>query len=171
MPKLQISFPDSPEMSHDLIEDVVTVGRIAENTIEIDDASVSSHHAQLTLRGNEYVFKDLGSTNGSRLNGKDVVPDEEHRLRDGDRVQFGTIEAVYLSDTPSEQRALPAEVEPAAVAAESSVRPANFENASPFLTKKKKSDPMAKGIMAFAIFAMVVFAAAVAMVFSIQPPS
>jgi pSer/pThr/pTyr-binding forkhead associated (FHA) protein len=171
MPKLQISFQDGSEISHDLIEDVVTVGRIAENTIEIDDPSVSSHHAQLTQRGNDYVFKDLGSTNGSRLNGKDVVPDAEHPLRDGDRVQFGTIESVYLSDTPSEQRAMPTEIEPVAVAAESSVRPANFENASPFLTKKKKSDPVAKGLIAFAIFSMVVFAAAMAMVFSIQPPS
>jgi hypothetical protein len=83
----------------------------------------------------------------------------------------GRLKPFISPTTPSEQRALPTEVEPAAVAAESSIRPANFENASPFLTKKKKSDPMAKGIMAFAIFAMVVFAAAVAMVFSIQPPS
>jgi pSer/pThr/pTyr-binding forkhead associated (FHA) protein len=171
MPKLQISFQDGADISHDLIEDVVTVGRIAENTIEIDDPSVSSHHAQLTLRVNDYIFKDLGSTNGSRLNGKDVVPDEEHHLRDGDRVQFGTIEAVYLSDTPSEQRAMPTEIEPVAVAAASSARPANFENASPFLTKKKKNDPVAMGIMAFAIFAMVVFAGAVATIFLIQPPS
>jgi hypothetical protein len=59
--KLQISFPDSAEMSHDLIEDVVTVGRIAENTIEIDDASVSSHHAQLTLRAQRVRFQ------GSRI--------------------------------------------------------------------------------------------------------
>ena len=170
MPKLQISFPDGTTTSHELIEDVVTIGRIAENTIEIDDASVSSHHAQLNLRGNDYIFKDLGSTNGSRVNGQDVVPDEEHRLKDGDRIRVGQIEAVYESEVSSEHRALPTEVEPAAVAAASSVRPANFENASPFATKKKKADPAGKGIIGFAIFSFLVFAAAVVTVLSMRPP-
>ena len=170
MPKLQISLPDGTTSSHELIEDVVTIGRIAENTIEIDDASVSSHHAQLSLRGSDYIFKDLGSTNGSRLNGQDVVPDEEHRLQDGDRIRFGQIEALFESEVASEHRALPTEVEPVAVAASSSVRPANFENASPFATKRKKADPVGKGIMAFAVFAFLVFAGAVVTALSMQPP-
>ena len=171
MPKLQVSLPDGGDIAHDLSEDVVTIGRLADNTIEIDHASVSSHHAQLTLQGHDYIFKDLGSTNGSRLNGKDVAADEEHRLEDGDRVRLGQIEVIYTSDTASAPRAMPTEVEPAGVAAESSVRPANFENASPFLTKKKKSDPVAMGIIGFAVFAMLVFAAAVMTILSIRPPT
>ncbi len=127
MPKLQIILPDGTDISHELTEDVVTVGRLADNTIEIDDASVSSHHAQLTLQGNDYILKDLGSTNGTRLNGTNITPDEEHRLQDADRVRFGSIETSYVSEHVSQPRAMPDEVEPSAVAAESSVRPANFE--------------------------------------------
>jgi predicted component of type VI protein secretion system len=171
MPKLQITLADGTDLSQELSEDVITIGRVADNTIEIDDASVSSHHAQLSLQGNEYILKDLGSTNGTRLNGTNIAPEEEHRLQDGDRIRFGSIETTYLSEIAAQPRAMPEEIEPAAVAAESSVRPANFENASPFLTKKKKRNPIAAGIIAFAIFAMLVFSGAVLTVLAIRPPA
>lgn len=171
MPKLQIILPDGADISQELTEDVVTIGRVADNTIEIDDASVSSHHAQLSLQGNDYILKDLGSTNGTRLNGKNIAPEEEHRLQDGDHVRFGSIEVSYVSETVAQPRAMPEEVEPAAVAAESSVRPANFENASPFLTKQKKKDPVALALTVFAIFAMLVFAGAVMTVLGITAPN
>jgi pSer/pThr/pTyr-binding forkhead associated (FHA) protein len=171
MPKLQIILPDGADISQELTEDVVTIGRVADNTIEIDDASVSSHHAQLSVQGNDYILKDLGSTNGTRLNGKNIAPEEEHRLQDGDHIRFGSIEASYVSETVAQPRAMPEEVEPAAVAAESSVRPANFENASPFLTKQKKKDPVALALTLFAIFAMLVFAGAVMTILGITAPN
>jgi pSer/pThr/pTyr-binding forkhead associated (FHA) protein len=68
MRKLQIILPDGTESTHELTEDVVTVGRLSDNAIRIDDASVSSHHAQFTLSGGEYQLKDLNSTNGTRVN-------------------------------------------------------------------------------------------------------
>jgi pSer/pThr/pTyr-binding forkhead associated (FHA) protein len=171
MPKLQIILPDGTDISQELTEDVVTIGRVADNTIEIDDASVSSHHAQLALQGSDYILKDLGSTNGTRLNGTNIAPDEEHRLQDGDVVRLGSIETKYLSEHVSQPRAMPDEVEPSAVAAESSVRPANFENASPFLTKQKKKDPVAAGLMVFALVALLAFLGAVLTVLGIQPPT
>ena len=57
MRKLQIILPDGTESTHELTEDVVTLGRLSDNTIRIDDASVSSHHAQFTLSGDEYQLK------------------------------------------------------------------------------------------------------------------
>jgi pSer/pThr/pTyr-binding forkhead associated (FHA) protein len=170
MPKLQVSLPDAPEVSHELGEDIITVGRLADNTLQIDDASVSSHHAQLVLEGVDYVLTDLGSTNGTRLNGNPIAENEEHRLSGGDRIRFGNIETVYESDT-ADTRPLPVEDEPVAVAAESSVRPADFSNASPFQTKKKKKDPVGTAIFALAGLAILVFAGAVASIFALQPPS
>src|SRR5688500_11143661 len=98
MPKLQISLPDGATPSFDLTEATVTLGRLPDNTIQIDDASVSSHHAQLTLEAGDYVLTDLDSTNGTRVNG---ATHTAGKLQDGDQVQFGNIEAVYISENPA----------------------------------------------------------------------
>ena len=47
MAKLSVSLPDGTDMTHELTEDVVTVGRVSDNVIYINDASVSSHHAEI----------------------------------------------------------------------------------------------------------------------------
>lgn len=169
MPKLLVSLPDAPDTSHELGEDMITVGRLSDNTLQIDDPSVSSYHAQLSLDGTEYVVADLGSTNGTRINGKAISEGEEHHLADGDVVLFGHIQTVYQSDT-GVARPLPAEQEPSAVAAESSVRPADFANASPFQTKKKEKDGKGAAIFALAGLAILVFAGAVASIFMMLLP-
>lgn len=168
MPKLQIFLIDSGEVTRDLTDETITIGRLPDNTIQIDDVSVSSHHLQLTLSGGDYHLKDLNSTNGTRLNGKSVT---EAQLHGGDRVRIGKIETVYQSEiqTPVEKRELPAaEVTPVSVAA-SSVRPSNFSNASPFRIKKKKADPASKGIYALTGLAIAAFAGAMAYIFTMQP--
>lgn len=171
MPKLQISLPDGAELSHDLEQDLITVGRVEDNVLQIDDISVSSHHGQLELKGDDYVLTDLGSTNGTRLNGKSIAANEEHKLQDGDQILFGKIDAVYSSDTPASTRPLPVEDEPTVRAAESSVRPADFANASPFQSKKKKKDPTGMAVMALGIVAILAFGAAVAVIMGMQPPA
>jgi len=170
MPKLLVTLPDGSEVTHELTEDVVTVGRVSDNTVQIEDASVSSHHAELTLRGVDYVLKDLHSTNGTRLNGQQVPGDEEHQLQADDRVRFGNIEATYASENAAEQRPLPVEDEPVAVPAAESTRPANFANASPFQTKKKKKDPAGTALMGLAALAVLTFGAALAVVLQMKSP-
>jgi adenylate cyclase len=170
MPKLQVSLPDGPEVSHELGEDTISVGRIEDNLLQIDDASVSSHHAELTLSGADYVVRDLGSTNGTRVNGQQLAAEEPHQLQDGDTIRFGHIETVYVSENPAAARPMPVEEEPVAVAARSSARPSNFSNASPFQTKKKKKDPKGMAIMAFAVLAILAFIGAVVTILSIQAP-
>ena len=64
MPKLVIS-----EIAHELIEDLITIGRGSDNMIVINDPSVSTHHAQLQRAGETYRLKDLDSTNGTHVNG------------------------------------------------------------------------------------------------------
>lgn len=66
----------------------LTVGRGAGCAVVLaDDTFVSQVHARIFTRGGDVYVEDLGSTNGSLLNGETVV--EPVRLRRGDRVQFG----------------------------------------------------------------------------------
>ncbi|MDB6153603.1 MAG: Adenylate cyclase [Chthoniobacteraceae bacterium] len=170
MPKFQITFPDSTEYSFDLTEDLVTVGRISENMIELQDISVSSHHAELSANGGDYILKDIGSTNGTRLNGRSVAPDEEHPLRDGDTVMFGKVQAVYASENPADASPMPDEEAAVAVAAESSVQPSDFVNASPFQTKGKKKTDSGVGFLVFGIVALLASVGAIATVFMMKAP-
>ena len=171
MPRLIVSLPDGPEMIHELTEDVVTVGRVSDNTIQIEDASVSSHHAELTLHGTDYVLKDLGSTNGTRLNGNAVAPEEEHPLQPGFVVRFGSISVRYATETDGEQQPMPEESEPVLAPAATSVAPSDFANASPFPKKQKEKNASAMAVMAVGILAILVAGGAIALILQLQPPS
>lgn len=67
-------------------EAVVTVGRRPDCTLQLGDPNVSRNHAEIRPHGNGWVLVDLGSTNGSRVNGVRV---SSHELREGDEVAFG----------------------------------------------------------------------------------
>lgn len=67
-------------------EHVVSVGRMPECTIVLADPNVSRHHAEVRPKGQGFVLVDLGSTNGSRVNGARV---DQHELVDGDELAFG----------------------------------------------------------------------------------
>src|ERR1043165_6317192 len=75
--------------TYELKVDKTTVGRVSDNAFEIPEASVSSHHAEILLRGNDVVVKDLGSTNGTFINGEKM---EEAPLKPGQILRFGMIE-------------------------------------------------------------------------------
>lgn len=171
MPKFTVSLPDGTSATHELVDAAITIGRLPDNALQIEDASVSSHHAELTLEeGGDYTLTDIGSTNGTVLNGKEIAEGEGHRLQEGDKVTFGNIETLYESENPAEARAMPAAAGLKAVTAAASVRPKDFANASPFQTKKEKKDPTGKAILAFTVLAILAFAASVAMVFTMKSP-
>ncbi len=75
--------------SYELKVDKTTVGRVSDNAFEIPEASVSSHHAEILLRGNDIVIRDLGSTNGTFINGEKIT---EAVLKPGQTLRFGTID-------------------------------------------------------------------------------
>ena len=66
----------------------VTIGRRPSNDVCIQDRSVSGRHARLTVRDDGTWLEDLGSTNGTWLDGDAVI---EHRLEDGDEVLVGKV--------------------------------------------------------------------------------
>ena len=64
----------------------LTIGRASDNGLVINDSRVSRHHARLQARRGTLIFKDLESTNGSRINGTRVA---EVALGEGDRIEIG----------------------------------------------------------------------------------
>lgn len=69
-----------------LAEQTVTIGRMPGSTIVLTDPNASRRHAEIRPLGSGYVLVDLGSTNGSRVNGSRV---DNHHLADGDTLSFG----------------------------------------------------------------------------------
>ncbi len=65
----------------------VTLGRSRQCDVVLDDANVSRQHAEIRPRGGSWVLADLGSTNGSRLNGRPVEGPEV--VRSGDEIELG----------------------------------------------------------------------------------
>ncbi len=66
----------------------VTVGRSRRCDVMLDDPNVSRTHAEIRPRGGSWVLTDLGSTNGSRLNGRKL--DGSEVLKSGDEIELGT---------------------------------------------------------------------------------
>ena len=71
----------------------IFIGRDSANLVAINDAEVSRKHARMELRGSAYVIQDLGSTNGTFVNGQRVGGTQV--LNPGDSVSFG--EGIVLS--------------------------------------------------------------------------
>ncbi len=69
-----------------LAQAVVSVGRMAECNLVLADPNVSRNHAEIRPDGDGYKVFDLGSTNGTKINGIRV---QEHVLSDGDEIAFG----------------------------------------------------------------------------------
>jgi signal transduction histidine kinase len=75
---------------------VVTLGRGAANIVQLHDTEVSRDHAELFRNGDVYVVRDLGSSNGSFVNGRRV---SEYELASGDQLQFGRTLLLYTGIT------------------------------------------------------------------------
>ncbi|MDA8037557.1 MAG: DUF3662 and FHA domain-containing protein [Actinomycetota bacterium] len=68
-------------------DEIITIGRLPECAVVLDDPNVSRRHAQLRREGGQVVLVDLGSTNGTKVNGVTV---REQRLVPGDVISVGT---------------------------------------------------------------------------------
>lgn len=75
---------------HVLRPPVTTIGRGGENDIVVASTLVSRRHAQIAWDGAHYVLTDLGSTNGTFVDGRPVPP-AGLRLRGGERLQLGAV--------------------------------------------------------------------------------
>jgi hypothetical protein len=76
----------------ELNADILTIGRLPDCDITVEDANVSRKHAEIRPAGDGFVVVDLGSTNGTRVNGVRV---DQRELADGDELAFGSIRIAF----------------------------------------------------------------------------
>jgi hypothetical protein len=79
-----------------LDRDQTTIGRHPDSDIFLDDVTVSRRHASLTREGGSLVARDLGSLNGSYVNGERV---DERALATGDELQIGRFKLLFVGDS------------------------------------------------------------------------
>jgi hypothetical protein len=148
----------TPGASFALEGDQMTIGRDSTNEITINDAEISRRHARLTFQGGKYVLEDLGSTNGTFVNGQRLAGPRV--LKAGEVVSFGeqivlvfeastfdpaaTIASPRATVVPSVSRPVSAPPPPAEYAGSVPASPAPMSSGMP--AKKSNSTPIIIGV-------------------------
>ncbi|HCN29172.1 MAG TPA: hypothetical protein DIT64_10565 [Verrucomicrobiales bacterium] len=99
MPTLVFHLDDGSVLTHELEDGVTTLGRHPDSVVVLEFPSVSAHHAIIEMGEGGCFVSDQKSSNGTRVNG---VVIEESRLKEGDRVAFGDVQAVFYQGAPPE---------------------------------------------------------------------
>jgi pSer/pThr/pTyr-binding forkhead associated (FHA) protein len=123
--------------THEIGAEALTIGRSSDNTIAINNSTVSGHHCSITRAGDDIVLRDLGSTNGTRVNSQEV---KETTLKPKDLIQVGSVEFLFNSqDIPlSEAEAIYNKTE-IVEAAGPAVKPQSFNSISPFGARRREN--------------------------------
>lgn len=102
MPKLFLKHEGVTLNTYELKKETTTIGRKSGSDIQLNDAAVSSHHAHIIIKPNEYLdeqldakLEDLNSTNGTQVNGCLINSVE---LRNGDDIQIGNHHFIYENE-------------------------------------------------------------------------
>ena len=112
-----------------LAEGVFSVGRKSDNVIVLDHPTISSHHCEFATENGECVLRDLGSTNGTRVNGREVT---NQRLANKDLIQLGSIEFLLEAPEYTGEASRYAEGDSETVASGEIAAPQDFTTISPF---------------------------------------
>ena len=92
MARLIVKCGGAELVTHELVGDVIMIGRSPRNHIVIGHPTVSAQHAILARVGDSYRLKDLHSTNGTQINGISITDTE---LKYGDKIRFGSTVAIF----------------------------------------------------------------------------
>ena len=95
MGKLVLSLNGAVQGEFQLNKERMTIGRKPDNNVQIDNLAVSGKHALIITILDDSFLEDLGSTNGTYVNGKLI---KKHALRDGDVVGIGKHELKYVNE-------------------------------------------------------------------------
>src|SRR5512145_2960365 len=98
MPRLVLSLDGVVLREVGLAKDRTTIGRRSHNDVVIDNLAVSGEHAVIYTSGGDVYLEDLGSTNGTTVNGQ---PIKKHLLQSGDSVEIGKYRLKFLADGAS----------------------------------------------------------------------
>jgi hypothetical protein len=97
MAKLILSLDGSVIRELPLDKERITIGRKVQNDIQIENLAVSSEHACIVTILNDSFLEDLGSTNGTLVNGN---PIKKHILQNNDLVEIGKYKLKFVNDGP-----------------------------------------------------------------------
>ncbi|MBX9605041.1 MAG: FHA domain-containing protein [Gammaproteobacteria bacterium] len=95
MAKLVLSMNGAVQGEFQLGKERISIGRKPDNDIQIDNLAVSGKHALIITILDDSFLEDLGSTNGTYVNGKLV---KKHALRNGDVIGLGKHELKYINE-------------------------------------------------------------------------
>jgi pSer/pThr/pTyr-binding forkhead associated (FHA) protein len=95
MAKLILSLDGQVIKEHDVSKERMTIGRKPHNDIQIDNLAVSGEHAMIMTILNDSFLEDLGSTNGTMVNGQPV---KKHFLQSEDVVEIGKYKLKYVNE-------------------------------------------------------------------------
>jgi len=95
MAKLVLSLNGTVQSEHLLGKERITIGRKPDNDVQIDNLAVSGKHALVITILDDSFLEDLGSTNGTYVNGKLI---KKHALRNGDVIGIGKHELKYINE-------------------------------------------------------------------------
>jgi len=101
MAKLILSMDGLVLKEITLTKERTTIGRKPHNDIQIDNLAVSGEHAVIVTILNDSFLEDLGSTNGTLVNGQPV---KKHFLQNSDVIELGKYRLKYISDVPAAAR-------------------------------------------------------------------
>ena len=113
MPKLTLVLDRKPVQVYELSQSVIRIGRGESMDVVIDNVSVSRRHAEIREESGAWRLRDLGSSNGTFLNGQRLTADQP--LKPGDEISFGKFsilfervlaESVPVAETPAAPRAV-----------------------------------------------------------------
>jgi len=158
MPKLHILSGQLEGKVFDLLEERVTVGRALDNTIRMEDGTISHHHSMFVLEPDGYRLRDLNSTNGTRVNGMRTT---DTKLNNGDQVRMGSVEMRYEADIKKVSQPLPPQQAGVDIneVGKGGGPPPTFGSASPFGRKKHSAGNLwLWGVLGLAAIALVVLA-------------
>jgi len=112
MAKLVLKFEQTVLKEVGISDRPVTIGRLPDNDIQVDNLAVSSHHARVYREGNSIVVEDLGSLNGTFLNNQRIT---KSTAKNGDTILIGK-HHIEVHDTGFADAAAPAAAPPKAAA-------------------------------------------------------
>ncbi len=120
----------------EITEEKITIGRKSDNKVPVDNSSVSGHHCEVFYDGERYQVRDLGSTNGTRVNTREIT---ESKLRPKDILQVGSVEFMFDASPGEMMKDEPEKTTNVEIAPGPAAAPESFGNISPFGARKAES--------------------------------
>ncbi len=112
---LTVILPDGETLAFPLTRPVTIIGRAEDSDVLIEHPSISRRHARLVIEPGRVQIDDLGSSNGTAVEGEPLQPDQPHSLNGGELIRLGEVQVLYRSPAAPPESVSPPEPPPLTV--------------------------------------------------------